>query len=242
VLTGNYSTPEFRRRFAGQAKRAAADSDRIIAVSEFTATQVQQLLGVERSRLRVVHHGVRISPPSLKEREKVILHVGAIQARKNIARLVQAFERVPPDWRLVLAGSAGFGAEGILSGIAASPARDRVSVPGYVTAEALADWYARSMILAFPSLDEGFGIPILEAMAAGLPVLTSNRSALAEVAGSAALLVNPESVEELAEALRKMTGDEQLREDLKRKGLVRAAEYTWPQAVENTWKVYEELL
>jgi glycosyltransferase involved in cell wall biosynthesis len=246
VLTGNYSTPEFRHRFADQAKRAAAESDRIIAVSEFTATQVQQLLGVERSRLRVVHHGVRIPPGGtgdspVKQREKIILHVGAIQARKNVARLVQAFETLPPDWRLVLAGSAGFGAQEILRHIAASPASDRIAILGYVSAEALADWYARSTILAFPSLDEGFGIPILEAMAAGLPVLTSNRSALAEVAGTAALLVNPESVEELAEALVKMVADEQLREDLKQKGLIRAAKYTWPKAVEKTWKVYREL-
>ena len=97
------------------------------------------------------------------------------------------------------------------------------------------------MILAFPSLDEGFGIPILEAMAAGLPVLTSNRSALAEVAGGAALLVDPESVEELAEALSKMIADDQSREVLKQKGLAQAAEYTWPKALENTWKVYKEL-
>jgi glycosyltransferase involved in cell wall biosynthesis len=117
-----------------------------------------------------------------------------------------------------------------------------MSVLGYVTAEALADWYARSTILAFPSLDEGFGIPIIEAMAAGLPVLTSNRSAMAEVAGDAAVLVNPESAEELAEALQGMIADEQLRERLKQKGLARACKYTWPRAVENTWKVYGELI
>src|SRR4029077_20401580 len=121
-------------------------------------------------------------------------------------------------------------------------ARNRISIQGYVTAEALANWYARSMILAFPSLDEHLGIPILEAVAAGLPVLTSNRSAMAEVAGGAALLVNPESVEELAEALRQMIADEQLRRDLKQKGLARAAEFTWPKAVESIWKVYRELL
>jgi glycosyltransferase involved in cell wall biosynthesis len=243
VLTGDYSTPEFRQRFADQARRAAAESDRIITVSEFTATQVEQLLGVERSRLRVVHHGVRIPPGgTAKLREKIILHVGAIQARKNIARLVRAFETVPQDWRLVLAGSAGFGADAILHDIEASPARDRIPVLGYVTAEALADWYARSTILAFPSLDEGFGIPIIEAMAAGLPVLTSNRSAMAEVAGDAAVLVNPESAEELAEALQGMIADEQLRERLKQKGLARACKYTWPRAVENTWKVYGELI
>lgn len=241
VLTGDYSTPEFRRRFADQARRAAAESDRIITVSECTATQVQQLLGVERSRLRVVPHGVRIPPPRPIAREKIILHVGAIQARKNVARLVQAFETVPPDWRLVLAGSAGFGADSILRRIVDSPARERISVLGYVSTEALADWYARSGVLAFPSLDEGFGIPLLEAMAAGLPVLTSNRSALAEVAGDAALLVNPESVEELSEALRKMIAGPQLREELRQRGLARAVRYTWPKAVENTWKVYQEL-
>src|SRR2546425_486776 len=109
VLTGDYSTAEFRRRFAEQARRAAAASDLIIAVSEFTATQVEQLLGVDRSRIRVVHHGVRIPHPSRFAREKIILHVGAIQKRKNIARLLQAFESVSSDWRLALAGSAGFG-------------------------------------------------------------------------------------------------------------------------------------
>src|SRR5260370_26967251 len=98
------------------------------------------------------------------------------------------------------------------------------------------------MILAFPSLDAGFGIPILEAMAAGVPVLTSNRGALAEVAGDAAFLVNPESLEELSEGLRTMIAGEQLREDLKRRGLARAAGFTWADAVEKTWKVYQELM
>lgn len=242
VLTADYATPDFRRRFAEQARRAAAESDLIIAVSEFTARQVERLLGVDRSRLRVVPHGVRSPSPQPGPREKIILHVGAIQARKNVARLVRAFESVPPDWRLALAGSAGFGADAILRTIENSPARDRISVLGYVSAEALAGWYARAMFLAFPSLDEGFGIPILEAMAAGMPVLTSNRSALQEVAGDAALLVDPESVEELADSLRRMALDEHLREQLKQKGLERAAGYTWPAAVEKTWKVYQELL
>src|SRR5262249_23894941 len=172
VLTADYSTPEFRGRLAEQARRAGAESERIITVSEFTATQVEQLLGVERSRIRVVHHGVHIPPATRAQREKIILHVGAIQKRKNIDRLVQAFEHIPPDWRLALAGSAGFGAEEILGRIRNS----RVSVLGYVSAAELAAWYARAAILAFPSLDEGFGIPVLEAMAAGVPVITSDRS------------------------------------------------------------------
>ena len=242
VMTGDYSTPEFRKRFTEQARRAAAESDRIIAVSEFTATQVEQLLGVERSRIRVIHHGVRIPGLRPKPRENVILHVGTIQKRKNVSRLVQAFESAPAGWRLVLAGSTGFGAEEILKGIEESPARDRISILGYVNAEKLADWYSRATVLAFPSLDEGFGIPILEAMAAGVPVITSNRSAPAEVAGDAAVLVNPESVEEIAQALRRLAGDEALREDLKQRGLERARQSTWEKAVDRTWKVYGELL
>jgi glycosyltransferase involved in cell wall biosynthesis len=242
VLSGDYSTPEFRRRFAEQARRAAAESDRIIAVSEFTACQVEQLLGVDRSRLRVVHHGVRLPDRQSAPREKIVLHVGALQKRKNIARLVEAFEALPEDWRLALAGSAGFGAEQILQGIASSPAHDRILVLGYVTAQQLAGWYARAMILAFPSLDEGFGIPILEAMAAGLPVVTSNRSALVEVAGRAALLVNPESIDELAQALVRVAKNEDLRQDLAHKGLARAKEFPWTKAVEKTWAVYRELV
>src|SRR5438552_1967335 len=113
VLTGEYSTPDFRRRFADQARHAAAESDLIIAVSQFTACQVEQLPGVERTRLRVIHHGVAMPPPSFlppssAPREKIILHVGALQKRKNLVRLIQAFETLSAEWRLVLAGSAGF--------------------------------------------------------------------------------------------------------------------------------------
>jgi len=176
VLTGDYSTPEFRQRFAEQARRAAAQSDLIIAVSEFTATQVEQLLGVERSRLRIVHHGVRIPAKRATPREKIILHVERFQKRKNIARLVQAFERTPADWRLFLAGSAGYGATDIFESIAASSAHERISVLGYVSAEALADWYRRAMILAFPSLDEDSASPFSRRMAADVPVITSNHT------------------------------------------------------------------
>jgi glycosyltransferase involved in cell wall biosynthesis len=164
-----------------------------------------------------------------------------LQKRKNIARLVQAFEAIPASWRLALAGSVGFDGGEILRAIESSPARDRIEVLGYVTAKELARWYARAMILAFPSLDEGFGIPILEAMAAGVPIVTSNRSALAEVAGDAAVLVNPEFVEDIAEALKQLAGNQTLREEFVRKGFLRVREFSWPKAIEKTWNVYREL-
>jgi len=242
VMSGEYSTPEFRERFTRQARDAAAQADVIIAVSKFTRDQVVSLLGVDPSRIRVVHHGVRRLDFPVVERQKVILNVGAIQTRKNIARLVEAFETVDRSWRLVLAGSEGYGSREILARIDASPARERISVTGYVTPEELAGWYAKAEIFAFPSLDEGFGMPVLEAMSAGTPVVTSNCSALPEVAGDAAILVNPESTEELAEALCTLTQGEALREALSSRGVERARLFTWEKAVAETWNVYREVL
>jgi glycosyltransferase involved in cell wall biosynthesis len=241
VLTGEYSTPEFRRRFAEQARDAAVRSDCIIAVSQFTARQVVDLLGVEEARVRVVHHGVRPPTGAAGTRDKIVLHVGAIQRRKNVARLVDAFERVDRDWQLVLAGSAGFGAAEIDARIDRSPSRERIRMLGYVPPSELAGWYARAMIFAFPSLDEGFGMPVLEAMASGTPVIASNRSAVPEVAGDAAWLVNPEDTEELAGALVALTQDPERWTDLSLRGLARAARFTWAEAVEKTWRVYCEL-
>jgi glycosyltransferase involved in cell wall biosynthesis len=238
VMTGDYSTPEFRARFTDQARGAAERSDLIIAVSSFTASQVEHLLGVEKSRIRVVHHGVRMAS-SDGPRENLVLSVGAIQKRKNIARLVKAFERLPETWKLTLAGAAdGFGAAEELRAIEQSPARSRIGVLGYVTAEQLDALYRRASIFAFPSLDEGFGMPILEAMAHGVPVLTSNCSAMPEVAGDAAVLVDPLNI---GDALAKLAGDEAQRADLARRGLDRARASTWERAIAQTWSVYDEL-
>src|SRR4051812_43088927 len=183
VLTHDYATPEFRKMFSARAKRSAERCDLILAVSQFTADQIQEHLNVEKSRIRVIHHGVREAlDRTTLPRENLILHVGAIQDRKNITRLVDAFERVPNDWKLVLAGSAsGFGSEKILQRIKASPAKDRIQLPGYLSSRALDRLFARASIFAFPSLDEGFGMPVLEAMIRNVPVITSNRSALPEV-------------------------------------------------------------
>ncbi len=244
VITGEYSTPEFRRRFEEQARDAAARADLIVAVSHFTAAQVEQRLGVDPARIRVIHHGVRPpdrEPLGASQREPIVLHVGALQKRKNILRLIQAFERLDPEWKLVLAGSAGYAADEILRAIAASPARSRIELPGYIPLGALEDWYARASIFAFPSLDEGFGMPVLEAMARGVPVLTSDRSALREVSADAALQVNPEETEAIAQGLLELARSEDLRRKLRGRGLLRAAAFPWRDAVSKTWDVYGEL-
>jgi glycosyltransferase involved in cell wall biosynthesis len=248
VMAGEYSSPDFRERFTAQAKRAAAMSDLIIAVSEFTRQQVISLLGVDAGRVRVVPHGVHLpaEAPELAAREKTILCVGALQLRKNVTRLVQAFERLPAalrsEWTLVLAGStAGYGAAEILRYIEESPVNRQIQLKGYVTAQELNQLYSRALVFAFPSLDEGFGIPVLEAMAHGVPVLTSNRSALPQVAGDAAVTVDAYDIEELTNGLARMMGDSGLRSTLRQRGLERAVLFPWSKAVAATYQIYGEL-
>jgi glycosyltransferase involved in cell wall biosynthesis len=243
VITADYSSPDFRVRFTAQARRAAELSDAIIAVSRFTASQVESLLHVAADRIRVIPHGVRIPPPSAIPREKLVLFVGAIQRRKNVARLVKAFERLPDPWRLALAGAPdGFGAAQELSAVDQSPRRAAIDVLGYVSAAHLENLYRRASIFAFPSLDEGFGIPALEAMAHRVPVVSSNTSAVPEVIADAALTIDPRDTDALADALIRLANDGELCSDLIRRGLARARQFTWESAVEKTWAVYDEII
>jgi glycosyltransferase involved in cell wall biosynthesis len=255
VMSAEYSSPEFRRRFTEQARHAAAESNLIIAASHYTAGQIQELLGVEPSRIRVVHHGVHARstgaagaasslPPGREPSasEKIVLSVGTLQKRKNITRLVCAFEALSPEWKLVLAGATDAADKDTLAQIENSPRRADIRVLGYVTPPQLQDLYSRAVIFAFPSLGEGFGLPVLEAMAAGVCVLTSNCTALPEVGGDAALFVDPQSTDAMAEGLQRLVRDETLRSDLVRRGLARAATLTWERTIEKTWEVYRELL
>lgn len=242
VMTGEYSSPDFRARFAAQARQAASHADLIVTVSRFTASQVEGLLGVPASRIRVIPHGCDPAPslPGVL-RESLILHVGAIQTRKNLVRLVEAFTRVaPPGWRLLLLGGDGYGSAAVHQAIASSSRRADIQAPGYATLAQLHEAYARASIFAFPSLDEGFGIPVLEAMAWGIPVLTSHRSALPEAAGGAALLVDPADDPAIADALHTLCTNEALRQRLIQAGFERVRRATWDQATTATWSVYRE--
>ena len=244
VMTDEYSTPGFRARFSLQARHAAENSDAIIAVSEFTADQVNSLLAIPRERIRVVPHGVRM-PSSIDAsvRQKMILFVGALQTRKNVTRLVEAFEALPADWRLVLAGASdGFGAEQILQRIQASPRREQILVTGYVSRQDLKHLYSVASIFAFPSLGEGFGIPILEAMAYGVPVVTSKRSALEGVAGDVGFLVDPFQVEEIKHTLKHLIENPAIRLRSGSLGRQRAELFSWSRAASATYAVYRELL
>ena len=210
-------------------------------MSAFTASQVEALLNIPASRIRVIHHGVLPRKIPNLPREKIVLCVGAIQRRKNQAALVRAFRALPQDWQLVLAGSEGYEAAETRAAIDQSPCKNRIHVTGYISENELAEWYAKAMIFAFPSLDEGFGMPVLEAMAAGIPVITGNRSSLPEVAGEAAFLVNPVRDTELEEALQTLGANESRRNQFIEAGLERARQFPWEKAVNQTAEVYREI-
>jgi len=123
-----------------------------------------------------------------------------------------------------------------------SPAARRILVTGYISDTEMANWYARASIFAFPSLDEGFGIPVLEAMAHGVAVITSDCSALPEVAGNAALLVDPKNVDAIAAALLDLASSPERRRELSEAGRMRAELFKWRRAVDQTYGVYQELL
>jgi glycosyltransferase involved in cell wall biosynthesis len=243
MSSDSYSSAEFRKRFTQQSRDAAGRADLIIAVSEFTAGQVESLLGVERARIRVVHHGVHMPLKGDARRQPMILSVGALQTRKNTVRLVEAFESIDaPEWRLVLVGSQGYGAPEAVTRIARSPRRELITVRGFVSDDERQQLYREASIFAFPSLDEGFGMPVLEAMSNGTPVLTSSASSLPEVAGDAAVLVDPHDANAIAAGLQRLVDDAALRERLGAAGVERARVFSWDTAIERTWAVYQELI
>jgi glycosyltransferase involved in cell wall biosynthesis len=238
--------------------RSVRRAARVIAVSRSTAHDLAETLGVRAERVAVIPLGVSsdFSPegPGLapdafagaeRTRNGCILHTGGLHARKNVGRLLEAYARlrhtmVAPV--LVIAGDASSSPGRVLQRKAESlSVADDVVFCGPLPDESLPALYRSASAVAYPSLYEGFGLPILEAMATGIPVVTSNRSSMAEVAGDAALLVDPESAEEIASALAQALTDDALRSRLSAQGLARAHEFTWERTARATVAVYEEV-
>ena len=176
--------------------------------------------------------------------KRFLLFVGTIEPRKNLVRLVRAFERAAGrmgDTALVIAGPLGWRYRPILQAVQRSPARERILMPGRIAQEDLPALYSAAVAFVYPSYYEGFGLPPLEAMQCGCPVVTSNVSSLPEVVGDAALTVNPTSVEELATALERILQDDQLRLGLHERGLQRASQFSWERCAKETLTVYERV-
>jgi len=255
LTSTEYSTPSFQKRFTEILQDAVARADRIIAVSNATREQLLQHTSASAGRIRVIHHGVDPIPPAsieeqqafrkqvlgLDAEERFFLNVGVIQTRKNIANIVLAAARLP-SYRLVLAGGDGYGAEAIHALIGREGMRGRVIRLGHAAPETLRLLYSTATALVFPSFEEGFGMPVLEAMSCGLPVITSNCSAMPEVAGDAAVQVDPRNGAQIAAAMRHVAEDASLAAGLRERGRKRAATFSWEKCARQTWQVYAEVL
>lgn len=233
-------------------RHSVGRATRVIADSLATSRDLAAHYGVSENRITLVYPGVdeslaRVSDSqalaALRRRyglpERYLLFVGTLQPRKNIARIVQGYahwraRQSGPDVALVLAGQQGWlydpqwtaGVEGVI-------------LPGYVADSDVAALYSGALGLVFPTLHEGFGFPVLEAMRCGTPVMTSSTSSLPEVAGDAALLVDARDVEAIADAMGRLVTDQALRADLVAKGYRQAAQFTWRRAAEQTLQVLE---
>ena len=250
-LTEPQSTrAEIRRDYPALAGGHARRADAIVVNSRYTASLVQQTFGVPASRVHVCSPG----PPVWKRlrgvpnlpRDGYVLFVGTLEARKNVGVLLDAYARLldrnPHIPTLVLAGKATPDAAEWLERLTRPPLLGRVHHLGYVPAAGLEDIYAGARLLVMPSRDEGFGIPVLEAMSAGIPVVAANRGALPEVLAGAGLLVDPDDADAIAAAIERMLDDESFAAQKARQGLARAGEFSWDRAATALQCAYEAAL
>jgi glycosyltransferase involved in cell wall biosynthesis len=239
---------------------SARRADFIVADSENTRRDVISLLGIEPARVAVVPGGVDpsfqpIDDPArhaaLRERlgldatTPYILFVGMIEPRKNLLGLLDAFEilkarRTLPH-KLVVVGRKGWLWEETMARAESHPYREDIVFPGFIPDGELATLYSAAEAFAFPSHYEGFGLPVLEAMACGTPVVSSRASSLPEVVGDAGMQVDPNDAEALAAALELLAVNGELRADLRRRGLERAATFSWERAARSLLRVYERV-
>ncbi len=248
----------YNRIYLDLATRLSARrASRILAVSEHTKREVVGLLGIPPERVIVTPNAARshFRPPApaaieqLRARyglpERFVLYVGTLEPRKNLTTLLEAFalvSRSVPDVPLLIGGGKGWMCEPIFVRLEQLNLRDRVKFAGYIPEEELPLWYAAATVFVFPSIYEGFGMPPLEAMACGTPVITSNTSSLPEVVGDAGLMVAPTDPIALAEAIRRVLVDADLRAELRQRGLVRARRFSWADTAAKTLAAYREVV
>ncbi len=241
-------------------------AEKLIAVSENTKRDIVRMFKVSEEKVCVIHEGVIASPAKQSQNSGIaspdrgrdrndsarpyFLFVGTIEPRKNIVRLIDAFIQFRSTihdsrFTLILAGGNGWNNDEIFMAIERANlklGKGSVQYFGYVSEEEKMALLQNATAFVWPSLYEGFGLPVLEAMAMGVPVVTSNVSSIPEITGDAALLVNPENVGEIAQAMERMMADTALREQLKTRGMHRAKEFTWEKAAQETLAVYHEFL
>ena len=257
-----YAWRKISRVYFGLVSAGARRADAIITVSECSKRDIVKLLGLAPERIHVIGNAVDASLfpvrdawllASVRERygigPRYILYFGGFDLRKNVPRIIQAYGLLPDalrrEYQLVIAGRYQHLGHPLYPDPRATVARlgleGNVIFTGQIREQDKAPLYSAATVFAFPSLYEGFGIPVLEAMACGTPVVTSNLSALPEVAGDAGVLVDPYEPHAISDALAELLESQAHRDELSRRGLERARRFTWHQVAEQTLRVYEEV-
>jgi glycosyltransferase involved in cell wall biosynthesis len=244
-------------------KRVLNGAARIFAVSNFTKIEIEKLFGIPTERIEVVYnaiderflhgHASAGDRQLIAQRYQVnypfLLYAGRISPHKNVVRMIEAFsalktelekDHVFPDLKLIIIGDDVSGNPDLRRTVVRSGVQNDVRFLGFVPIEVLRTFYDQAKIFIFPSLYEGFGLPPLEAMAHGTPVVTSNVSSLPEVVGNAAVLVHPENVFEIMRALHRVLLDQPLREKMKERSYRQAAKFSWEKSVRRLMEVYHE--
>ncbi len=250
--------PWLRRQYwYAMTRRTVELADLILTVSEHSKREIIRFFPEAADRVVVVHNGVhaRFRPlgtpreasnlPKRGLNAPYVLFVGTLEQGKNVARLIEAFDRIAPEFpqhELYIAGDRGWLYEGIFEAAKRARASSRIRFLGHVSDDGVVELLNFCDVFVFPSLYEGFGLPPLEAMACGAPVVTSNTSSIPEVVGDAALQVDPTDVDALAQAIARVLGDPSLRALLREKGLARAKAFSWKKAARETLIAYQRIL
>ncbi|MBU6447579.1 glycosyltransferase family 4 protein [Patescibacteria group bacterium] len=237
-------------------KKSFERANLIFTISEYTKNDLIRFLGLPESKIKVIYPGIdhdvfradlnEAGKNEVKQRynlpEKFILSISTVEPRKNLASLVRAFNLInDPDVELVIAGRLGWLYKSLLVQIGNSHKKDKIHLIGYVSESEKPYLMSRAEIVAYPSFYEGFGFVPLEAMACGVPVVTSTRTSMPEVCGDAAILVDPYNVSELSAGLESLLNDPELRHDFIRKGFELAKRYQWDSCAGQIWQILRNL-
>ena len=255
----------WRSLYFQMTKRVLAGAARIFAVSNFTRNEIEKLFEIPSDRVEVVYnaiderflrgHASAADRDLIARRYQVtypfLLYAGRVSPHKNVVRMIEAFsalktelerDQAYPDLKLIIIGDDLSGNPDLRRTVVRSGVQNDVRFLGFIPIEVLRIFYDEAKIFVFPSLYEGFGLPPLEAMAHGTPVVTSNVSSLPEVVGNAAVLVNPENVFEIMRALHRVLMDQALRERMKERGYQQAAKFSWETSVRRILDAYGEVV
>lgn len=252
-----YVIKKHQEKFLKQTRAALKKATYVIAVSENTAKDLIQIFKINENKIKIIYQGIdEIFKPIdnknlIKEKIKkfgidkpYILYVGTLEPRKNIPALLKAYaslDNLNKNYVLVLAGMKGWLYEKIFKTIEELKLQHKIILTGYVKNEDLPFLYSGAKVFVYPSFYEGFGLPPLEAMACGCPVITSNVSSLPEVVGDSGILVNPDNVEEISSAIYKIIDDEEFKKKLSYQGIERAKKFSWEKTALETLNIYKEI-